>query len=514
MAVTLWLALAGILAVIYKFVIEPRFNRKQQDETSSASIYKHTIRLATDSFSGYCLLRSDGVRDDLRGQGIKLAITDDHADYSARLKALRDGETDLAVFTIDALMSAGAQQGDFPATIVMLIDETKGADAVVAWKDGLQSIQGLNSPRARIICTPSSPSEFLARTVIAHFNLPNLPKDWKVDADGAKSVYEKFRSADRRQPVAYVLWEPYVSLAKRESGATVLLDSSRLQGYIIDVLVAQRQFLIDHPDLVRLVIEAHLRAVWTHANSDRGMIDEVIADANNSGADPLDDALAAELVKGIQWKNTTENYAHFGLLGAQPGISYLEETIANINEVLLKTGVYAQDPLAGKSTSIYFDGIMRDLQKSDFHPGSKLNLIKGMASTAAEQARTAKELPALSEGQWSGLAQVGELRVEAISFARGAARLTIQSERDLKKLAQQLRSFPKFYVKIAGRARAEGDSDANLQLARERAQAAADALLAQGVHANRLRTYAQPAPAGDSSGEQQSVTFMVGQVPY
>jgi hypothetical protein len=38
----------------------------------------------------------------------------------------------LAVFTIDSLITAGAKAGDFPGSIVLVIDETKGGDAIVA----------------------------------------------------------------------------------------------------------------------------------------------------------------------------------------------------------------------------------------------------------------------------------------------------------------------------------------------------------------------------------------------
>ena len=51
--------------------------------------------LAADSFSGYCVLRSEAFKQELRDRQIKLAIADDKADYAARLDALRTGKLHL-----------------------------------------------------------------------------------------------------------------------------------------------------------------------------------------------------------------------------------------------------------------------------------------------------------------------------------------------------------------------------------------------------------------------------------
>jgi outer membrane protein OmpA-like peptidoglycan-associated protein len=79
-------------------------------------------------------------------------------------------------------------------------------------------------------------------------------------------------------------------------------------------------------------------------------------------------------------------------------------------------------------------------------------------------------------------------------------------------LARRLQSYPRFYVRVIGHARAEGDAEANRQLAQSRAEAAAQGLISQGVSASRLRTEA--APATVAGGEAQAVTFVVGQLPY
>lgn len=515
LAAVIWCLILGMLGVAYKFLVHPYLKDRLKGQTGSSSQYKNEIVVAADSFSGYAILRSDAVRQDLKNRQVRLTFRDDKADYGARIKALQSGEVQLAVFTIDSLITAGARAGDFPGSVVLVIDETKGGDAIVALQSAVGSLQDLNDPSARLVLTPNSPSEFLARVVIAQFNLPNLTEKWAVEADGAADVYKRFRAAPPSEKKAYVLWQPYVSRALQKPGARVLLDSSKLKGYIVDVLVAEREFLRDHPDLVRAVVEAHCRAAYRYSQQGDGLVKLVMEDARQTGAESLDEPQARQVVEGIQWKNTLENYAHFGLAeGAARGdVPHLEDVIDNIIDVLVKTRALARDPLAGKHNTLYYSQILAELKAAKFHPASDLAVLGATGGAAdGETVRSEKQLASLSPDQWNNLRPVGELRVAPIEFRRASASLTEQSERDLQDLARRLQSFPQFYLRVIGHARAEGDPDANRQLAQDRAEAAAKRLTDQGIAVQRIRTEA--APAGSAGGESQVVSFVVGQVPY
>ncbi len=515
-AAVIWILIIGLLAVAAKFLILPYFQKELVKETGSESQYKHEIKLAADSFSGYCLLRSPAMQKLLKSQGIKLTIQDDGADYAARMKALAKQDVAMAVFTIDSFVLNAVKLNNFPASIVLVIDESAGADAIVSHKDSVGSIQDLDDPQAGLVLTPGSPSEFLARTIIAHFNLPRLPEKWLIKADGAADVYKAFVGADPKQKRAYVLWEPYVTKALSNKDAHLLLDSSKLKGYIVDVLVVERNYLKDHGELVSAVVEAYLKTAHSYAQQSDGMKTLVLEDAGQTGAEKLDAAAAENMIKRIEWKNTLENYAYFGLATGKDdsGIRNLEEIITNITEVLVKTGALSENPLAGKAHTLFYAKILADLKAADFHPGKAMNVIKGLGPGTGEldKARPKTVLPPLADAEWKALAPVGALRIEPLAFARGTARINLQSERDLDQLATRLASWPQYYLRIEGHARAEGDPQANLQLAMERAQAAADRLIAAGVEPNRIRTFA--APPGGSEGDSQSVSFIVGSPPY
>ncbi len=505
------MALFLVVGVAFRFLIFPLFQDELVTATGSDSRYDHEITLRADSFSGYAALRSEGFHKELAGRGIKVDVVDDAADYAGRMKALKNGKADMAVFTIDAFVAAGASLGTFPASIVAIIDETYGADAIVAYKDSVPNLQALNDPGAWLVLTPDSPSEFLARVAIAEFGLDQLSTKW-VAADGATAVAKKLKKGKRSKQIGYVLWEPSRSVALEDPDVHVLFDSSRLSGYIVDVLVVRRQFLVDHPDVSQAVVQAMLRAHYAAAQTPTGMVDLVISDAKNGG-EPLSKPQAEAIVAGIRWRNTLENYAHFGIVAETPGILNLEDSIVNISDVLVRTGGLSSNPVEGKASDLFFSGTLEALHSADFHPGEGLGIVDGGLGTAdLASAKGVAALPALADSDWEALTPVGSLQVKPIAFGRGNARLNVQSQRDLDDLARRLRSLPQYYLSVVGHARAEGDPAANLVLARERANAASAYLVERGLDGNRVRAIAAK-PKG-TGGSVQAVSFALAQQPY
>ncbi|MBO61482.1 MAG: hypothetical protein CMO63_05880 [Verrucomicrobiales bacterium] len=505
-----WLVLLVILGgAVWFFYTKPKEEQLQSD-TGSDSRYTHEVRIQADLFSGYAVLRSEEMKKNLRLDQIRLTMVEDEADYDARLSALEDGDVEMAVFTIDSLLMAGARLGRFPASIVMVIDETKGADAVLAFDEGVKTVQDLNTSDAGFVLTPSSPSEFLARVVKSHFKLPDLGSDWIIEANGSEAVLKHMKDAARTEKRAYVMWEPHVSQAKALPGAKVLLDSSRIKGLIVDVLVARREYLRDHPDKVRAVIEAYSRAAYHYQNDANGFAGLVRSDDPSLSGDE-----AKAIVDGIQWKNTLENYAHFGLVdgAAAGGLLTVEDMINNITDILLKTSALEKDPLNGQFTSLYFDRILTEMQSDNFHPANALAIDGlGQGSGDLQGVRTNAHLGKLSESQWKSLRAVGDLDVQSIGFRRGSAAISTSSEHELRRLKKMLENFPSFYLRVVGQSRAVGDPEANRRLAESRAKSVGDFLQGEGVPAERMRTEA--APATSTAGTAQSVRFEVGQVPF
>lgn len=521
-----WLIIIGVIGLAYKFLVEPRLSGRRDKlvQDTGSQQYDHEVKIAHDSFPGYAILRSDAVKNLLSRHETKLTFIDDKADYVKRARDLKSGKVQMAVFTIDAYLKAGNAIGDFPGSIVLVIDESKGADAIVAHKRGVAAIPNLSNPNARIILTPDSPSETLARIMINTMSLPSLPANWKSDANGSEDVYKKLKSADPDDPYAYVLWEPYVTKALAIDGVQLLLDSSKLKGYIVDVLVVQREYLNSQTELVTNVVQAYLRANYDYTNQSDGMLALIQADAKQYG-DDLNQNEATKLVKGIEWRNTVENYAHFGIITGTEAkkTEKLDTMIEKIMQVLVKTKSLAADPLAGNYGKLYYEGILRSLHTDKFHPGvlstSATEGLEGIlvdtSNVIEEKVREEKALNPLSDTNWNTLAPVAAMKIEPIQFGRGNARILPGSKRALTDIASKLKSFPQYYLRVVGHTRAEGDPNANKILANQRAEAAAKALRELGIANQRIRAIAGTRNAFKKhGGEAQSVTFELLGQPY
>ncbi len=513
-AVVLWVVILGSAGAIVRYFILPRHKEKERttlfSKTGSQESYDHKVTLAADSFSGYYVFRTEAFRERLARQSIQFAVQDDGADYTERMKSLLRGEVQMAVFPINSFIQVGVELGEFPATIIYLVDETTGADAIVADKNLVPDITALNHRKARIVSTPDSPSEFIARVLIASFQLPELPeKEWMVPADGADQVYRKLRGASGKAPAAYALWEPYVSKALQDDDMHVLLDSSKLKGYIVDALVVERSFLVDHYDVVKDVVEAYAQTAYDTRNS---LTTSVREDAEFLN-EPMSAAEAERLTKGILWKNTLENYAHFGLSTVHHELDKMEDILRKVTDVLAKTGALTSSSLDVSMNSLYFTRILEEMKEEGFHPGRQVNVLSGSGiGSLDEQVRGVQDLQALTTPQWESLVPVGEMRVAPITFGRGTARVNVAGRRELVSLAQMLTSWPDYYLTVTGRVRPGGDEDAALALARSRAEAAVKVLVESGVDADRIRAVALVAEQDTTSS--QSVSFFVGQLPF
>ena len=446
------------------------------------------IQLACDSFSGYCVFRSREFQTKLADQDIWVHLIDDKADYSKRIQSLQSGETSLAVFTVDSLINNSALFAAPPAVIVMVIDESEGADAMVAYRDALPNLQALNRNDLKIVLTPDSPSETLARLVRFHYDLPDLPKECFIQADDAKDVYERFKRADPSEPTAFVLWEPYVSQLLREyPQAHALIDSSdaKCQGYIMDVLVAQKDYLDKNRNDVEGVVKAYLETAAANRKAPDGMGKLVQADSTQLAAagkltKDFTVAEAENVAKGVRWKTTRENYAHFGLLSGDDvkDAESLEEAIKKITLVLVKTKAISH----GVKESLVDKEICASLQKANFDE-SKGGLV------------VAPVRPFDPAKDWSKLQPAPDVKAGPIAFHRNSFELSTDGLDQLQEAAHSMKALPDGYLEIQGSP--VGTTPGDADLAQKRTDAVFDWLRDKGgVETKRMKERIAPT-AGD-----------------
>jgi outer membrane protein OmpA-like peptidoglycan-associated protein/ABC-type taurine transport system substrate-binding protein len=506
LAAIVWCLVIGAGVFGYNHFLKPvqekQAEQKKQEQhekvlqsTSSASRYQYNVTINADAFTGYCLLRSRTFRDECGKKAIKVDIVDDQADYNKRLRALADGSAQMAVFTIDALIKASASLGDMPATIILIVDETNGADAIMGSKKAFPNLDALNDPEVKIVATQDSPSEFIARVIMRHYNLPQLSPQCFKFVNGAEEVYRIYKTSDVMAKQAYALWEPYVSKMKDNPDYHSLIDSSKFRGYLVDVLVVSRDFAVKNPQVVEDVAKAYLTTVFNRRND---MTDLIVEDTKMLGQ-PVSKEQAEALTKAIWFKNTTENFEHLGLTTGH-NLQHIDEMIVNITDVLRSTGAIKSDPSKATPSMWYYNALLQGLFKFNWYPGF-----------GAEAVHQDKALAQLGEADWKKLEPVGTLRVPRLVFARGTAVLTDSSETTLTELVDKLKAWPQYYLMVRGNCAKDSDPEvqkANMELALARSKAAMEWLIHHGVDRNRVAV-AEGEPNGSTT-----VSFVLGQIPY
>jgi ABC-type nitrate/sulfonate/bicarbonate transport system substrate-binding protein len=449
--------------------------------------------LALDAFSGYAIFRDPEFSRRLKDNyGIDFTWGDDGANYEKRLQALMSGETPMAVFTIDALIEQTAklpqQPADPPATIVMFIDETRGADAMLAPQGSLiKNIDDLNHRDTKVVLVGASPSETLLRVVRSQFDLSKLPpikKDYLDSKDKPSDVIGELAKIRPGSRTALVLWEPYVTKAK-DSGAKVLIDSSRFKGYIVDVLVVQREYLKKNPGNVRAVVKTYLEMLHEFASQQDGMANLLVADSKITD-EKLTLEESRQVVKGIWWKNTVENYAHFQASVDYKNLQPVKTMIDNITKVLSQTSEDRQDVIVKRPDKLFDDDIIQGLLNDKFMVGK-------------ETMRLPDGAPAISDAQWDNLVSVGSLKAPDFRFRDGKPALATpepDEEAAQEAFFGQIVNLPNYYFRIEGNTKKEGDPEANRNLAEQRAETIKKVLMSKGIEDHRIKTKAMPPGEG------------------
>jgi outer membrane protein OmpA-like peptidoglycan-associated protein len=457
------------------------------------------VKFAIDAFSGYCVFRSEEFRKRFKekiksdADQVSLHLVDDEADYKKRIKDFKSGDVKMGVFTIDALINNSVLVKDLPAKIVMMIDESKGADAVIGYKQAFpipDDIDALNGPNVHFVLVPDSPSEMLVRVVKTTPKTSNLPSDYLVRAKDPDDVVKQFENQKKNpgDQRAFVLWEPNVSKLLKNHGADaqVLVDSKRFDGYIVDVFVVERNYLAAHRPVVQKVVEAYFEALAEYQKN-KAMV-ELIRQDNNP---PLETQEALKVYNGIAFKNASENYAHFDI--EKKGLHTLDDMIRNITKVLKESNAIPSDPTNGDPKRLYDTGILEQLSGKTFKPDNQV-VVKTAALTA---------------DQWKELQPVAKVKADAIEFLRGSDEVPESSDVP-GEIAKTLKQWPHYYLEVRGYALRLGDADANKALAERRAKSVAKKIQELGIAPERLRAVGMD--SGDSE-EKAQVTFVMLQQP-
>jgi outer membrane protein OmpA-like peptidoglycan-associated protein/ABC-type nitrate/sulfonate/bicarbonate transport system substrate-binding protein len=468
--------IVGILGIVVFRLILPSLEEQFTYGTSDAKNLKGEFTIALDSWIGYFPFQSAVFKKLVREQGYKVIIIDDEANYPLRMERLKKGEIDFAVCTIDSYLINGAPE-DFPGTIIVVIDESKGGDAMVAWKSKIDNLDKLKTATDyRVAFTPASPSEHLLKAIGVHFGIPQLldkKGSWRIETVGAEQAYKELM---KKNADIAVIWEPHVTESLSNPEIVKLLGTEDTEKLIIDILLVNRTYSRNNPDICRLVAEKYFETLTVYQN-DPPLLEEDIVDHTKLKRDKV-----ASMLKGVRWIGLKENTRWFGL--DKTSTAYREELSASIDStvrILIENDDFPANPLTNEDPytiinssfmeNIYIAGIPSDTSDSD-------------DATSLEHT-----FSPLTDDQWKKLKVVGTLKVRPITFRSSTAELDEMGEMQLDIIIENIKHYPNFRIMVKGHTDPRGDETANLKLSEERAEAVKEYMVHYySIDPNRIRS--------------------------
>ncbi|MBN2195894.1 MAG: OmpA family protein [Polyangiaceae bacterium] len=469
------LAAAGYFG--WSMLLKPALQKKEQAETaqalsSSTSLtskkYGTMIRVAGDPWSGYSTFRGEPrLAEELAKQDIGIEYIDDEKLYEqgARMMALTEGKLDLALTTVDAFLQHGAkhkQKGLYPGVILWNIDESNGGDAVFVAK-GKKSFDDV-TPSDKVCYSTGTPSEHLWDFASLSFAaLENVKQDNGVVA---KDCWEKLKAGSVN---VAVIWQPFTAIAAKEGYPKVFATGGQADDVIVDVVVANRDFVIRHKDTLQKLATAYFKVIDGYAKDAAAHATFITKDC---GSDCANDAsLGRAVLDGIDFLTLEENLClWWGQCGTP---AKMVERIGKTGRLLTaKNKVNAADlppaeTILNDSFLVAMKGQLEERAKLAAEVAGKDTEVTAPTLSAEEK----KYAYAADTTKADGSADVGTLKLPNIYFAEGKSELDANAKSVVTGIADQLRSFPALCVRVHGHTNSKGNAAANKRLSQDRADA-------------------------------------------
>jgi len=465
----------GVLILLGIYFGYPYLQEQNSLKTSDAGSIKGIITVGIDNWVGYYPLCGKEMRKRLTSQGYGLKCIDDNANYLERFKSLKEGKINFAVGTVDSYVLNGSSL-DYPGSIVLVIDESKGGDAILAKKDFVSNLEDLKKQKkVRIAYTPDSPSAHLLKSIATHFDIPELingSSDSIIRTEGSEGALQALMSG--KADVA-ILWEPDVLKALQDSSVIKLLGTENTSRLIVDILIASRNILRNNPEKVQVLLNSYFRTLKTY-NDDPSLLHNELKSQLN-----LSDEEIRKMLGGVDWKNLTDNALEwFGVsVGSELGYEGVIDTIESSIEISQASGDLSNNPLPeNDSYRLINRQFVADLY-------SKYS--QGQFGTHSSVKSAAVSFSPLSSSQWAGLREVGTLKIRPVTFQSGTASLDATGKQELDSLVANLAHYPGFRILIRGHTGISGDPEENIVLSKDRAEAVARYLqITHAIDENRM----------------------------
>lgn len=414
--------------------------------------------------NGNALKTQAGSIFDQQGVHVEFLLQDDIPPLVANFEP---GIAQCSWRTIDffAQEHPAVRQNGLDAKIVMIVDNSRGSDAIIA-KGDVNSVEDLANKSIGLV--QYTPSHMTLVHAIEQSSLTARKRQtitYNYINGGTPDVRAAFEGG---QVDAAVLWEPDTSLAlKRVPGSKVVFSTKTATNLIYDAIVCDRKVIDGNPDVIQAFVTGWMKGV------DAAVADRKKATAALVATEPMFESLVRDegekfmdgLYDGVVWTGLADNIRVMGLGG---GTNSAERLYAQADKIWRDN-----TDLIAKETAV-----IPASEAFDYRFVKKLADADAGAQTAAQKPEftfTDAERKTATETKEAELT-----KPVSINFATGSAELSKRAHQVIdEEMVPLLDAMGGAYFSVEGNSDSTGSRTANQRLSQQRAEAVVAYLVAE-----------------------------------
>jgi NitT/TauT family transport system substrate-binding protein len=352
------------------------------------------------------------------------------------------------------------------AKAIVIVDNTQGADAIIARDKSIQSIEDLAGKKIGLL--QFTPSDGM---VIDALNNSALSKRKRQSVDFVYVNVEEgtagVRAALEGGSIdAAALWDPDLSLAVKNTNAHVIYSTKTATNLIYDVIVCDQRILNNPSNDLALegFVAGWMEGVTAAESNPSGAVDALIKTeefftllAKDEGRDFI-----LELFDNLVWTGLEDNARILGLAG---GMNHYERVYKRFDKVYRTAGALANpnSPVINPQESFEYKYIKRLVDQS---------------SSAKKEAAKPEYVFSKEEAQKASKKEAALTKPVLVSFNTGSAELNKRAAQLIdEEMVPLIDNNGSAYFLVSGNTDSTGSRSANLSLSTKRAQGVVDYLI-------------------------------------
>ncbi len=435
----------------------------------------HPLKVSIVSFHGYApalvangqsLTTQPGSLYDKEGLNVEFVIQDDIPTLATIFEA---GTAQCAWRTSDfwAQEQPNLRNSGHDAKAVMIVDNTRGADAIIAENPSIRSVEDLAGKKLALL--QFTPSHGMSIDAIDNSSLSARKKQsveyvYIAAEDGLAGVRAALESGSVD---AAALWDPDLSLALRATKGHVVYSTKTASNLIFDVMVCDQRVLNDPQgrEAVQKFVNGWMKGVdAAKANPDQAVealvkTEEFFTLLAKDEGKPF----VKGLFDNLLWTGVADNARILGMSG---GTNHYERVYQRFDQIYRAAGALAnpKSPVIAPQDS--FDTrFIRTLYD---------------ASTAAQAESRQVETYTAAAREEAVQAPATVTKPVIVNFASGQSALTKRAEKTIDSdMVPFIENNGSAYFEISGNTDSTGNAVVNGRLSQARAETVVDYLVRQ-----------------------------------